>query len=207
MPQAVSKWNRYWDKKSGTYDKEMRAWDRRLFGDSRQWACGQATGDVLEVAVGTGLNLPLYPADVRLTGIDLSAGMLDIAERRATDLGRPVTLLHGDAHALPFDDGSFDTVVCTLGLCAIPDHVRAVGEMVRVLRSGGRLVLVDHVAASSGVVRALQRLMELITVPMAGEHFLRRPILEVQARGLTVEQHQRFTRGLVERLVARKHSM
>jgi ubiquinone/menaquinone biosynthesis C-methylase UbiE len=195
-----ARWQRYWDRKSSTYDKEMSYWDRRLFRDSRHWACGQATGEVLEVAVGTGLNLPFYPEDVSLTGIDLSAGMLDLAGKR----GRPATLQQADAHALPFDDCSFDTVVCTFGLCAIPDVDKAVAEMVRALRPGGRLILVDHVASSSRFIRAGQWLLERVTVPLAGEHWLRRPLRQVESRGLLVEQRERFARGLVERLVARK---
>jgi len=197
----TARWQRYWDRKAHDYDREMAHWDRRFFGDSRTWACGQATGDTLEVAVGTGLNLPLYPAGVTLTGIDLSEGMLDLARRRA---GATVTLRQGDAHALPFGDGSFDTVVCTFGLCAIPDHDLAVGEMVRVLRPGGRLILVDHVASTAWPIRAGQWLLERVTVPLAGEHFLRRPLNQVLARGLDVEQRDRFARGFVERLVARK---
>jgi ubiquinone/menaquinone biosynthesis C-methylase UbiE len=79
---------RYWDKKASSYDKQMGFWDRHLFDDSRAWACGQATGNVLEVAVGTGLNLHQYPDDVTLTGIDLSESMLDIARDRAAEIGR-----------------------------------------------------------------------------------------------------------------------
>src|SRR5262245_5462913 len=144
-PERTARWHRYWDRKSSHYDKEMSVWDRRLFGDSRQWACAQAVGNVLEVAVGTGLNLPFYREQVTVTGIDLSDRMLDIARARAADLGRGVTLQEGDAHALAFPDASFDTVVCTFGLCAIPDVDKAVDEMVRVLRPDGRLILVDHV--------------------------------------------------------------
>jgi ubiquinone/menaquinone biosynthesis C-methylase UbiE len=196
----TERWRRYWDRKSDTYDEEMGFWDRRLFGDSRAWACGRATGEVLEVAVGTGLNLPFYPEDVTLTGIDLSERMLDLARRR----GRPATLRQADAHALPFAEEAFDTVVCTFGLCAIPDVETAVTEMVRVLRPGGRLILVDHVASTNWLIHAGQWLLEKVTVPLAGEHWLRRPLRQVEARGLLVEQRERFARGLVERLVARK---
>ena len=182
----------------------MRMWDRILFGDSREWACSQASGDTLEVAVGTGLNLPLYPADVTLTGIDLSEGMLDVARSRSKQVDRTVELRRGDAHSLPFESTTFDTVVCTFGLCAIPDLDAAVDEMVRVLRPGGALILVDHVRSTSRVARGLQRLLELVTVPMGGEHFLRRPLEQVEARGLTVDRAQRFKLGLVERVVARK---
>jgi len=199
-----ARWNRYWDGKSRNYDREMQFMDRKLFGDSRAWACGQATGDVLEVAVGTGLNLPLYPDGVTLTGIDLSDGMLAIARGRAERLGHPVTLRRADAHDLPFDADSFDTVVCTLGLCAIPDDGKALREMARVLRPGGRLILLDHIVSSSRAVRGLQWVAEKITVPMAGEHFLRRPFDKIGDLGLAVEQRERFKLGLVERLVARK---
>lgn len=199
-----ARWNRYWDGKSQNYDREMQFLDRRLFGDSRAWACGRATGEVLEVAVGTGLNLPLYPEDVTLTGIDLSDGMLTIARGRAERLGHPVTLRRADAHDLPFDADSFDTVVCTLGLCAIPDDGKALREMARVLRPGGRLILLDHIASSSRAVRGLQWVAEKITVPMAGEHFLRRPLDKIDGLGLAVEHRERFKLGLVERLVARK---
>lgn len=200
------RWHRYWDKKSRNYDKEMKFFDRHLFGDSRTWACGQATGEVLEVAVGTGLNLKAYPRDVTLTGIDLSGAMLEIARSRATEVGRTATLQQADAHELPFDDALFDTVVCTFGLCAIPDDSRAIAEMTRVLRPGGRLILVDHVASTSRVARGVQRCLEIITVPLGGEHFLRRPINHVRAAGFEIEQAQRFKLGLVERLVAQKNS-
>ena len=202
----AERWRRYWDRKSTTYDAEMGVWDRRLFGDSREWACGRATGEVLEVAVGTGLNLPHYSAEVTLTGLDLSAGMLAIARDRADRLGRPVTLREGSAHDLPFADAAFDTVLCTFGLCAIPDPAAAVGEMVRVLRPGGRLILVDHVTSSSRLVRGVQWLLELASVPLAGEHFRRRPLKLVEALGLAIEQRERFKLGVVERLVAGKVS-
>jgi ubiquinone/menaquinone biosynthesis C-methylase UbiE len=163
---------------------------------------GQATGKVLEVAVGTGLNFEAYPDDIALTGIDWSDAMLHIA--RAAELGRTATLQQADAHQLPFDDASFDTVVCTFGLCAIPDHTQAITEMTRVLRPDGRLILVDHIQSSSPVARAVQRFLEIFTVPLGGEHFLRRPLNKVRAAGFDIEQVQRFKLGLVERLVARK---
>ena len=202
----TDRWQRDWDKKSRSYDREMRFFDRVLFGDSRNWACSQARGDVLEVAVGTGLNLDAYPPETRLTGIDLSDEMLEIARNRARDLGREVVLQQGDAHALSFDDATFDTVVCTFGLCAIPDIDLALDEMSRVLLPGGRLILVDHVASSSRVARGVQRALETVTVPMASEHFLRRPLTKVTQRAFTIERAERFKLGLMERIVARRHA-
>ena len=194
----------YWDKQAGRYDRAMNFWDRHLFGDSRPWACGRAVGEVLEVAVGTGRNLPFYPDGTRLTGVDWSPAMLGIARRRAADLGREADLRQGDAQALDFPDASFDTVLCALGLCAIPDDRRAVTEMARVLRPGGRLLLVDHVAASAAALRAVQWLYERITIPLAGEHFRRRPLSHVRELGFDVEEAERFRLGVVERVSARK---
>ncbi len=207
MPETAGeneRLRRYWDKHARSYDREMRFFDRALFGESRSWVCSRAGGDVLEVAIGTGRNLPFYPPDVRLTGIEWSPKMLAVARRRADGLGRLADLREGDAQALPFADATFDTVVCTLSLCAIPDDRRAIAEMIRVLKPGGRLLLLDHIAGSSRPLRALQRLLELVTVPLGGEHVLRRPLRHVQSAGLQIEQRDRFKLGIVERLVARK---
>src|SRR5512132_1832678 len=115
---------RYWDKQAPKYDKQVAFFERRLFGDGRQWVCSQATGDVLEVAIGTGRTLPFYPGGIRLTGTDFSPAMLELARRQADQLGRRVDLRLGDAQALELPDACFDTVVCTLSLCAIPDERR-----------------------------------------------------------------------------------
>ena len=203
-PKDVDRLRRYWDKHSRSYDKQMAFFDRKLFGDSRQWVCGRAVGDVLEVGVGTGLNLDSYPEDVTITGVDLSPAMLEHAERRAAASGRKVTLQVGDAHRLEFPDASFDTVVCTFSLCAIPDERRAIAEMWRVLRPGGQLLLADHVVSTSAPVRLLQRLLEVVTIPIGGENFRRRPIVHVHDQGFAIEQQERFKLGIVERVAARK---
>jgi ubiquinone/menaquinone biosynthesis C-methylase UbiE len=209
MPRQVSdrraqRLRRYWDNHARSYDKQIAFWERRLFGDGRQWVCAQATGQVLEVAIGTGRNLPYYPQGIRLTGIEFSPQMLQLARRQADRLGLQVDLRLGDAQALQLPDASFDTVVCTLSLCAIPDERRAVAEMKRVLRPGGRLLLLDHVAAAPRWVRAIQWLLEQVTRPLGEEHLRRRPLLQVQAEGFQVEQRERSKLGIVERLTARK---
>ena len=130
---------RYWDKQAPKYDKQVAFLERWLVGDGRHWVCSQATGDVLEVAIGTGRNLPFYPGSIRLTGTDFSPAMLELARRQADQLGRRVDLRLGDAQALELPDASFDTVVCTLSLCAIPDSgARWLDEAVAA--PGGRLL-------------------------------------------------------------------
>ena len=113
----------------------------------------------------------------------------------------------GDAHALDFPDTSFDTMVCTFSLCAIPAPDIALSEMSRVLRPGGTMLPADHVASSIRPVRWIQRALELVSVPIGGEHFLRRPSLVITGdESFSIEDIDRFTLGLVERLHARKVS-
>lgn len=197
---------RRWDRQAGEYDRAMGFLDRHLFGDTREWVCSRADGDVLEVAVGTGLNLAHYPEGVRLTGVEWSPAMLEIARNRARRLGSDSDLRLGDAQALEFPDGRFDAVVCTFSLCAIPDERRALAEIDRVLRPEGQLLLADHVVASRWYVRVVQRLIDLVSVPLGGEHFRRRPIRLVREMGYRIEEHDRFKLGIVERLTARKPS-
>lgn len=174
------------------------------FGGGREWVCAQATGDVLEVAVGTGLNLAHYPDETRVTEIDFSPAMLELARRRAADLGREVVLTEADAQALPFPDASFDTVVCTLGLCGFPDERAAIVEMHRVLRSGGQLLLLDHVGSHHKLIWSGQRLLEKFTVRRLGDYQTRRPLPLVEEAGFVVERTERLKAGTVERVAARK---
>ena len=100
----------------------MDIFERLLFSGAREWACSRIEGDVLEVVIGTGRNMPLYPKHARVTGVELSSEMLALARRRAAELGVDVELRSGDAQKLDFADGSFDTVLITFAFCTIPDQ-------------------------------------------------------------------------------------
>lgn len=193
---------RVWNTMASRYDGQMALLEKVQFGGGREWLGARARGRVLEVAVGTGRSLPHYPADVRLTGVDLSPAMLDIAARRAAGLNRTIDLREGDAEHLSFDGASFDTVVCALSLCSIPRPGRAIDEMRRVLVPGGRLLLLDHVASTWPPVRVAQRLLERVTVPAAGEHFTRRQLPLVAAAGFRIVEVERLKAGTVERIHA-----
>ena len=116
------------DKEAPRYDRTRGFFERILFAGGREWACAQASGEVLELAFGTGRNLPYYPADIRLTAVELSPQMLEIGRKRADDLGRQADVRLGDAQALEFDHQSFDTVIITFGLCTIPADRTALSE-------------------------------------------------------------------------------
>jgi ubiquinone/menaquinone biosynthesis C-methylase UbiE len=193
-----------WEAMAPRYDHDIKFWERVQFAGGRDWVCSRATGNVLEVAIGTGRNLPFYPPDVTLTGIELSPAMLAIAHQRASELGLDVDLREADAEDLPFDDHSFDTVVCTLSLCTIPNHAKAITEMSRVLRPDGHLLLLDHIGSRWWPVWAIQRLIDVFTVRAAGEHMTRRPAPLLPAAGLQITESQQLKLGTVERVHARQ---
>ena len=197
---------RHYDRNAESYDQLIDPFERVLFGGGREWVCSRAQGEVLEIAAGTGRNLPFYPEGVRLTAVELSPGMLEIARRRAQELGVQAELRVGDAHDLPFPDASFDTVVATLALCTIPDDRRAVAEAARVLRPGGLLLLLEHVRSPILPVRILQRAFNPLTVLIENDHLIREPLRHIQDAGLVVEHLERSKWGVVERLAARKPS-
>jgi len=193
-----------YEKEAPKYDRQMRFFERLLFAGGREWACSQAAGEVLEIAVGTGRNLPQYPEDVGLTGSELSRAMLEIARARARELGRDADLRIADAQALDFPDESFDTVVCTLSLCTIPDDRAAVAEVRRVLRPGGRFLLLEHVRSPLMPVRLGQRILEPLLVRFEADHVLREPLDHLRAEGFEIERLERSKLGIVERVAARK---
>jgi ubiquinone/menaquinone biosynthesis C-methylase UbiE len=195
---------RIWDRLAPGYDRGIRFWERLLFAGGREWVCSRARGDVLEVSIGTGRNLPQYASDTRLMGVDISPGMLDIARSRAAGLRRHVDLRLGDAQMLDLPDASFDTVVCTLALCSIPDPRSAVAEMRRVLRPDGRVLLLEHARSPRLVVRAIQRALEPLTIWLGDDHLVREPLELLAAEGFEIEEIERSKLGIVERVAARK---
>ncbi len=195
---------RIYEKEAPRYDRTMGFFERLLFKDARRWVCSRARDDVLEIAVGTGLNLPHYPNDVRLTGVELSPAMLERARQRARELGRDAELRVGDATALEFADESFDTVVCTFSLCTIPDDAAAVAEARRVLRPGGRFLLAEHVRSPQPIIRLGQRLLDPLAVRFQGDHFVREPLDHLDVEGFEIEELERYSLGITERVVARR---
>lgn len=202
-PLSTERSRQVWRRAAAQYDRVMSVTER-LFGfrQGREWACGQARGEVLEIAVGTARNLSHYPEGVRLTGIDLSPEMLAVARRRAASLGRRVELHEADATSLPFPDARFDTVVCTLALCSIPDPVAAVREALRVCRPGGRLRFFEHGLASNRAVAWVERVLEPLTLRFEADRLTQRPDEVLRSAGADILEIQRSGAGACWRLLA-----
>lgn len=192
------------EREADKYDRQISFFEKALFGGGREWVCSQAGGKVLEIAAGTGRNLAFYPPEVHLTMTEFTPAMLEIARQRQAELGREADLQIGDAQSLDFPDESFDTVVCTLGLCTIPDDRAAVGEVRRVLRPEGQFLLLEHVRSPRRVIRAGQHVLDPLFVRFEGDHIAREPLEHLSAEGFVIERLERSKLGIVERVVARK---
>ena len=143
---------------AGVYDRVFG----RVFQDSREVVVRNLKVEpgerVLEVGVGTGLCLPLYPRDCEITAIDLSSAMLEKAAARVKEHRLDnVTLLRMDAGEMDFPDNTFDIVIAAYVVTAVPDHRKLMKEMIRVSRAGGRLILLNHFTQESPIIAAVEK--------------------------------------------------
>lgn len=145
---------------SGVYDKTFG----KAFNQSREAVVrglGIAAEDqILEVGVGTGIALPLYPRHCTITGIDLSEGMLKIAQERIKEYRlNHVTLQRMNAGQMNFKDNSFDLVMAAYLVTAVPDYRQVVSEMIRVCRPGGRIIMLNHFSNGNKFIAAVEKLI------------------------------------------------
>jgi ubiquinone/menaquinone biosynthesis C-methylase UbiE len=193
-----------YDKRAATYDASVGRGERLFLGELRQRFGAELRGDTLEVAVGSGLNLPYYgDAVTRAVAVDLSQGMIAIAKERARSLRRQVDFAQMDAQRLAFTDASFDTVAISLSLCTVPNPERALREMARVCRPEGRIVLLEHVLSPVPPVAWLERLLSPIQERYIGCHLNRRTVETVRSLGFQIDSEARRLAGVIRLVAAR----
>jgi ubiquinone/menaquinone biosynthesis C-methylase UbiE len=181
------------------YDLGMALLERGGLGRWRAWLAKGATGRTLDLGTGTGRDLPLYPPGVSAFAVDPYPENLARARARAP----AVPFVVARAEALPFRDGTFDTLVCGLVLCSVSDPGEALAEARRVLRGGGALRLLEHVRAP-GLTGALQDLVQPgWTVVSGGCHPNRETERAVAAAGFAIDRASVRARGVMRRLEAR----
>jgi phosphatidylethanolamine/phosphatidyl-N-methylethanolamine N-methyltransferase len=146
---------------------------------------------ILEVGIGTGQNLPLYPRDVSLVGIDLSEGMLRKAQEKVEDLRMPNVILKVmDASSLDFGDAEFDATLATYVISAVPDPVAVLREMRRVTKPGGTIVILNHFRSGNPVMRQIEDVLAPVCAHLGWKTNLAlTPLL--QTVGLTPEVTRR----------------
>jgi ubiquinone/menaquinone biosynthesis C-methylase UbiE len=143
----------------------------------RERVLSSARGRVLEIGIGSGLNLPFYGSQVEeILGLDPVPRLIAMAQGAAERTNTPVTFITGSAEAIPLDEHSIDTVATTWTLCSIPNAVRALREMRRVLKPGGQLLFVEHGLAPEEGVRKWQNRLTPLWKRIGGGCHLNRPI-------------------------------
>ncbi len=178
------------------YDIVQRPAEKKFLRSHRAYLAGGASGRVLDVGSGTGLNFAYYSSEAEIVGIEPDPYMLRRAQARADRLGRHVKLLGDGAEQLPFPDGSFDAAVATLVFCTIADPERALGELRRVLRPGGQLRFLEHVRAKTPGWARFQD----FTTPVwkrigAGCHPNRDTVSAIERAGFRIEELQHCAFG------------
>jgi len=175
-----------------------------LFGvrELRRRLLSNLTGEVLEVAVGTGKNLRYYPASCRITAVDVSSEMLNMAQNRAAKLSKAIAFLLADAETLPFSDQSFDTVVSSLSTCTYSNPVSALQEMARVCKSTGRVFLLEHGRSDRNMLGRWQDRHEDSFAMRLGCHWNREPLELVRRAGLKICSSRRVFFGVFHQIEA-----
>ena len=164
----------------------------------------RASGRILEMGAGTGLNLPYYPAGAEITACDLSGGMLGKAVERARAGNVRIRFCEADICRLPFPDGAFDTAAATFVFCSLADPVPCLREMGRVTKADGRVLLLDHVRIDRPFVGPLMDLLNVATVRFAGEHITHRTEELARAAGLEILESREFGfMGIIRFIAAR----
>jgi ubiquinone/menaquinone biosynthesis C-methylase UbiE len=146
------------------------------FEPYRRRAVSAARGRILEIGVGSGLNLPLYKPGTQVVGLDPSTKLLSIAREAAADRAQSIELIEGSAESLPLPDHEFDTVVTTWTMCSIPDLPKALAEVRRVLKADGKLVFTEHGRAPEATVVRWQNALTPVWKRIGGGCHLNRPI-------------------------------
>lgn len=191
-----------YDRIASCYDRAELIVELIAFNRLRRSWFAAARGDVLEVAAGTGRNLEFYDPDCRITAIDISQGMLDLARRRAERLNRQVDFQLMDAETLHFPDRTFDTVTSSLSTCTFPDPVAVLREMGRVCKADGRILLLEHGRSRFGLIGRLQDRLADRHARQFGCHWNREPHQLIAHAGLTLIRDRRRYAGVVHLIEA-----
>lgn len=193
--------NKY-DKIAAAYDAVI---DRLIPGSWRERAAGSAFGNTLEVGVGTGLNLPFYTDScLSVLGIDVSPRMLDLARKRAVYSKVPVKLEEMDIQSTSLKSGSFDSVLAAFVFCTVPDPVLGLRECHRVLKPGGRLILLEHMASGNTVLKCLMNWLNPITVMFLSDNINRNTNVLVAKADFIIKDEINLLGDVVRLIVAEK---
>ena len=176
-----------WDRAAKSYDLMNGAGPERRWGDRKRATFARMEGRVLFVAVGTGLDIPYFPPDRSIVGIDISAKMLEKANSRAAAYEGDLDLRQMDVHELDFEDGAFDQVFTSCTFCSVPDPVKGLQSLRRVLKPRGELHMFEHTGSRVFPFNLMLNLMTPLA-RRAGPELNRDTVANVRAAGFEIDQ-------------------
>lgn len=156
------------------FDSLERPMGTSRFAKWRKEIVPQATGKTLEVGVGTGKNIPFYPENIDLTAIDFSKKMLEKAKAKYQDSPLKINFLEMDVQNMSFEDNTFDTVITSCVFCSVPDPVKGLKEIKRVLKPNGQLIMLEHVRSNGKVLGKLMDWFNFIPLNIMGANINRK---------------------------------
>jgi ubiquinone/menaquinone biosynthesis C-methylase UbiE len=164
----------------------------------------QTHGNILEVGVGTGRNIPYYPLDAEIIAIDFSEKMLEKAKEKAEVYGRKIDLRLMDVQNLEFPSDMFDTVITTCVFCSVPNPVKGLMEIKRVCKKDGRIIMLEHVRSRHPILGLLMDLFNPITVRMIGANINRNTVENLKKAGIRVDVEEDLMMDIVKHLQCSK---
>jgi phosphatidylethanolamine/phosphatidyl-N-methylethanolamine N-methyltransferase len=186
------------DRVASLYDAALWPFERLAIARWRGRLRTRVIGpDALEAGVGTGLNIPFYPPDVKVTAVDISRPMLDRARRKALTSGAQVELVLSDVQDLPFENQRYDTVFATFLFCSVDDPVRGLRELLRVAKPGARLLLLEHVRPEGRRSGPIFDRLSPLSARLTGEHINRRTASLARSAGWHIEHEEPLAGSLV----------
>jgi phosphatidylethanolamine/phosphatidyl-N-methylethanolamine N-methyltransferase len=205
MKSETSSIKQRYDRIAPYFDAMEGMMEKLLFGTWRQriWSRVEP-GKVLEAGVGTGKNFPYYPATAEITAIDFSAKMLNRARRKAEKQKLRADLRLMDVERLDFPDHSFDTAIATFVFCSVPSPVQGLQELHRVLKPGGRLLLLEHVLSAKPWLAALMNLCNPLVVAAMGANINRDTVQNVRLAGFDEVHVDAASGDIIKLIEARK---
>ena len=192
-----------YDRIAWLYDLMEMPMERMFFSGLRKELLSSLQGKVLEVGVGTGKNLPYYPEGVELAAIDISSKMLAKAGRRAERLGIKADLREMDAENLDFPDDYFDYAIATFVFCSVPDPVKGLMELNRVVKDDGLILLIEHVRSENRFLGKIMDWLNPVVRAVMGPNINRRTVKNVEKAGLQVISVERRGPEIVKKIQAR----